>query len=148
MPLSALGILNVGRWILIALLSLTLFSVGRALVKNELALPVLRAEAAEGLREDASAGDLYAQALDSLGVRLALRQSLSEEAQPDSARVAALTAEIEMWQTRMGHIIRYRALSERIPRFRRYSWVAMGLLSLMLAALVLAPRWRSALRKA
>jgi hypothetical protein len=139
-PVSAHSALKIGRWILTGLVVLTLFSVGRTLAENELALPILRAEAVEGMREDASASDLYTEALDSLGVRLAERQTLSPET--DSTQIEALGSEIELWQTRMGNIIRYRALSKSISKFRLYSWVALGLLSLMLAALVLVPRWR------
>lgn len=145
MPVSAHGALRVGRWILTALVILSLFSVGRSLLGTELALPGLRAEAIEGLRPDASADDLYADGLDSLGVRLALRQSLSAET--DSAQFAAVSEEIEVWQSRMGHIIRYRALAKGIAMFRLYSWVAIGLLSLMLAALILVPRRRRRARR-
>ncbi len=145
MPLSAHRVLKVGRWILTGLVVLTLFSVARSLAGTEMALPVLRAEAVQGLRQDASADELYADGLDSLGVRLTRRQSLSTEA--DSTRIKALSAEIDVWQSRMGHIIRYRALAGSISMFRLYSWVAIVLLSLMLAALVLVPRWRRRSRR-
>lgn len=145
MPVSAHGALKVGRWILTGLVVLTLFSVGRSLFETEMALPSLRAEAVEGLRQDASADQLYAEGLDSLGVRLSLRQSLSAET--DSVAYEALSAEIEVWQSRMGHIIRYRALAEGISMFRLYSWAAIVLLSLMLAALILVPRWRTRSRR-
>lgn len=145
MPLSAHGALKVGRWILTALVVLTLFSVGRTLAETELALPILRSEALEGLGPDRSPDELYADGLDSLGVRLADRHVLSVEA--DSAQIEILNAEIELWQTRMGRIIRYRAFGPGISLFRVYSWVAIGLLSLMLLALVLVPRLRARSKK-